>query len=485
MGLLRRQVASSTQNPSCSFGTGIKIGAVLGGIVATLIGMYTHRLEKSQTAVSPSVHDSNQRSSLSSSSAVLRRAEQVRASGDIFGATELLLLGLEKIETGDHNQTAQIELLIALSDRLAELKQHDKAVKHRHKVLAILRQQPGSTNTAELVLAVVALATDLYLDLRHDEALTVLAEVGPQLTTIPAAAARVLHMLHSTIYECKGDFPAALYSFETALKVAPANTFEEVKQHIDLLKRTRLSSPEAPTEIKTMMEREEKRLVKFLLEKGPWESEWQLPKKVIPGLLARPWHILNVGSAVHDNAAALLESQTMALISEYRKLSAAGLLHSDSECIHDPSGGRWRRFEITGTWQRLDPMTGCSKDSPVACSLLQQLRQLGLPIIRAGYSMLEANAWLKPHFGMSNGQLKYHLGLVVPGDDSTDRKQCAFLRVGNETRGWHKGKILYFDDSFEHEVRNYCETERVVFQVAFVHPEIDLQNLGGHSEKDS
>lgn len=29
--------------------------------------------------------------------------------------------------------------------------------------------------------------------------------------------------------------------------------------------------------------------------------------------------------------------------------------------------------------------------------------------------------------------------------------------------------MLYFDDSFEHEVHNACDTERVVFQVVFVH----------------
>lgn len=29
-----------------------------------------------------------------------------------------------------------------------------------------------------------------------------------------------------------------------------------------------------------------------------------------------------------------------------------------------------------------------------------------------------------------------------------------------------------FDDSFEHEVQNDCEDERVVFQLVVVHPEI-------------
>jgi aspartyl/asparaginyl beta-hydroxylase (cupin superfamily) len=47
---------------------------------------------------------------------------------------------------------------------------------------------------------------------------------------------------------------------------------------------------------------------------------------------------------------------------------------------------------------------------------------------------------------------------------------CATLRVGNETRAWAAGRVLFFDDSFEHEVVNRCDAERVVFQLVFEHP---------------
>ena len=32
-------------------------------------------------------------------------------------------------------------------------------------------------------------------------------------------------------------------------------------------------------------------------------------------------------------------------------------------------------------------------------------------------------------------------------------KACASLRVGNETRAWREGEVLFFDDSYEHEAR--------------------------------
>ena len=39
------------------------------------------------------------------------------------------------------------------------------------------------------------------------------------------------------------------------------------------------------------------------------------------------------------------------------------------------------------------------------------------------------------------------------------------MRVATESRSWADGKVLVFDDSFEHEVHNDCDSERVVFQL--------------------
>ena len=79
-------------------------------------------------------------------------------------------------------------------------------------------------------------------------------------------------------------------------------------------------------------------------------------------------------------------------------------------------------------------------------------------MFRAGYSSLEPHAWLKPHFGMTNGQLKLHLGLVVPR--TAEGEPCALFRVSNVTEAWEQDRVLFFDDSFEHEVHNNCEATR-------------------------
>jgi len=132
--------------------------------------------------------------------------------------------------------------------------------------------------------------------------------------------------------------------------------------------------------------------------------------------------------------------------------------------------------DITAFWIPKDT-SGCSISTPVACRIFSKLKDLGLPVIRAGYSAIAPGAWLRPHFGMTNAQLKFHLGLIVP---EIPTKPCTVMRVSNQTREWNEGKISFFDDSFEHEVWNNCTSERSVFQVVFQHPDIK-QNITAHT----
>ena len=81
-----------------------------------------------------------------------------------------------------------------------------------------------------------------------------------------------------------------------------------------------------------------------------------------------------------------------------------------------------------------------------------------------GYSAVEPGAWIRPHTGVDNRQLKLHLGLVVPPGG------CAVFTVAKEKRAWAEGEALFFDDTFEHEVRNECTERRAVLQVVLRHP---------------
>lgn len=83
------------------------------------------------------------------------------------------------------------------------------------------------------------------------------------------------------------------------------------------------------------------------------------------------------------------------------------------------------------------------------------------------WSLLKPGTHIQPHHGLLNTRLICHIPLIVPGE-------CG-LRVGNETREWHEGEALIFDDSFEHEAWNRSNSTRVVLLFEIWRPEISLE----------
>jgi aspartyl/asparaginyl beta-hydroxylase (cupin superfamily) len=83
----------------------------------------------------------------------------------------------------------------------------------------------------------------------------------------------------------------------------------------------------------------------------------------------------------------------------------------------------------------------------------------------AMFSILEPGKRLPPHRGPYNGVLRLHLGLIVPRAG-----QDVAIRVGSEVCHWQEGRVLVFDDAYEHEVWNNADCARVVLFVDFVKP---------------
>jgi aspartyl/asparaginyl beta-hydroxylase (cupin superfamily) len=65
---------------------------------------------------------------------------------------------------------------------------------------------------------------------------------------------------------------------------------------------------------------------------------------------------------------------------------------------------------------------------------------------------------------MLNCRLICHLPLIVPPG--------CWLRVGNETREWEPGRLLIFDDSFEHEAKNPTGELRIILLFDVWRPEV-------------
>ena len=90
----------------------------------------------------------------------------------------------------------------------------------------------------------------------------------------------------------------------------------------------------------------------------------------------------------------------------------------------------------------------------------------GIPgLTTAMFSVLEPGKRLPLHRGPYNGVLRLHLGLVVP-----EPANRAAITVAGYTRHWEEGRVLIFDDAYEHEAWNETDQPRVVLFVDFEKP---------------
>ena len=89
----------------------------------------------------------------------------------------------------------------------------------------------------------------------------------------------------------------------------------------------------------------------------------------------------------------------------------------------------------------------------------------GIPgLFEAFFSILEGGKSIPAHEGPYRGYLRYHLGLVVPEKDPPS------IRLKDQVYTWKEGESVIFDDSWEHEVYNRCDGDRVVLIVDIRRP---------------
>ena len=72
---------------------------------------------------------------------------------------------------------------------------------------------------------------------------------------------------------------------------------------------------------------------------------------------------------------------------------------------------------------------------------------------------------VKTHNGPTNARIRLHLGIKVPSG--------ARLTVAGEEHKWVEGKVIAFDDSFEHSVDHDGSEERVVLIADTWHPDLN------------
>ncbi|KAK3239832.1 hypothetical protein CYMTET_50263 [Cymbomonas tetramitiformis] len=202
---------------------------------------------------------------------------------------------------------------------------------------------------------------------------------------------------------------------------------------------------------------------------GIWKVVEQRPSFLIPGLTASAWH-----DPQSFPACRMLEAEFPRIREE-----ALSLLQQDSDSeaptlfrSHDSTvlaGGDWCDVGLYYNGMRNDQNAQrAPQTSALLCSDSGGFRRdcTSCSLGSAYFSLLRPHTRLAAHCGPTNARLRAHLGIVVPQGD------CE-MTVGGETRRWAEGKVMLFDDSFEHQVHNETEEARLVLIVDLWHPELD------------
>jgi len=102
----------------------------------------------------------------------------------------------------------------------------------------------------------------------------------------------------------------------------------------------------------------------------------------------------------------------------------------------------------------------CAK-TPQTSKLLEKVPRLQT----AWFSILAPHYHVPPHRGVTKGILRCHLGIQIPSTPDRCR-----MRVGDEICVWREGELFVFDDTYDHEVWNDTDEERVVLLFDFDRP---------------
>lgn len=144
-------------------------------------------------------------------------------------------------------------------------------------------------------------------------------------------------------------------------------------------------------------------------------------------------------------------------------LNGKGSFQDEAENLRDK--GDWKQLELYA--RGVKNKDNC-KRCPFTCKLVESLSDAtGCRRGQIKFSVMHPGTHVWPHCGPTNCRLRAHLGLVVPPK--------TYIRVAQETRSWREGKVLIFDDSFEHEVWHNGTDFRLVLIVDTWHPELTVK----------
>eukprot|EP00058_Branchiostoma_floridae_P002981 XP_002588469.1 hypothetical protein BRAFLDRAFT_259568 [Branchiostoma floridae] len=125
--------------------------------------------------------------------------------------------------------------------------------------------------------------------------------------------------------------------------------------------------------------------------------------------------------------------------------------------------GDWKQFTLYQRGQKQE--ANCNR-APHTCSIISNIKDAtGCKRGQIKYSIMQPGTHVWPHTGPTNCRLRMHLGLVIP-------KNGTRLRVADDIKTWEEGKVIIFDDSFEHEVWQEADSYRMILIIDMWHPDL-------------
>uniref|UniRef100_A0A4X2L9D0 Uncharacterized protein n=1 Tax=Vombatus ursinus TaxID=29139 RepID=A0A4X2L9D0_VOMUR len=199
-------------------------------------------------------------------------------------------------------------------------------------------------------------------------------------------------------------------------------------------------------------------------KRGHFASVWQRSLYNVNGLKAQPWWTAKETGYTElvktlERNWKLIRDEGLAVLDKTK-----GLFLPEDENLREK--GDWSQFTL---WQQGRKNENACRGAPKTCALLEKFPETtGCRRGQIKYSVMHPGTHVWPHTGPTNCRLRMHLGLVIP-------KEGCKIRCAQETRIWEEGKVLIFDDSFEHEVWQDAASLRLIFIVDVWHPELTPQ----------
>lgn len=188
--------------------------------------------------------------------------------------------------------------------------------------------------------------------------------------------------------------------------------------------------------------------------RGLWENPLQRPvSRFVKGLSSQPWYdtkdypfIAKLEAGYGDIKAELL----------YNLENRKEIFTGETENLH--IGGEWTEVRLKSSGY------GYTEHADYFDNTMKHIQGCGQDFTSIKFSAIQPGTHIRTHTGPSNERLRLHLTLIHDGG--------AQIRVGKDWHSWEEGKIIMFDDSWEHEVIHTGHTIRIVLILDIWHPEL-------------